>query len=66
MQVCRQTSYNSLSRGNFADSSIHITKRSKNIGIEISPEKPETMAYFVGKVAIRYKIIVDKKCLKCK
>ena len=35
----------------------------QNFGMEISPEKSETMA-FLGQDPVRYKIVVDNKCLQ--
>jgi hypothetical protein len=31
--------------------------------MQISPEKPDTVIYFVVQVPVRYKMFVDKKCL---
>jgi hypothetical protein len=50
-------------RGKFTERSIYSAEHSKNFGIEISPEKSETMAFLVED-PVRCKIIVGNKCLQ--
>jgi len=42
--------------------SIHITKHSKNFGMEVPPEKSETFL-FLGEDQVRCEIAVDNKCV---
>jgi len=58
---CRRSNHERWFRGQCTGRSIHITKH-KNFGMEIPPEKSETMS-FLGQGPVRCKIVVDNKHL---